>query len=56
MTTIERCTHAMPEATSSADILLGYVGKDGRCSVAAAVKPKVEAKTKGIVNLKTNQL
>lgn len=41
---------AIPELTSSLVIRFGYVGKVGRCSVAAAVRPNVVAVTKGIVN------
>lgn len=41
---------AIPVLISVSDIRLGYVGKLGKCSVAAAARPKVEAKTNGIVN------
>lgn len=41
---------AMPVVTCSVVIRSGKVGKMGRCSVAAAARPKVEARTKGIVN------
>lgn len=41
---------AMPVVISVSDIRLGYVGKLGRCSVAAAARPKVDARTNGIVN------
>lgn len=42
--------NARPEETSYSFMRFGYVGKLGRCSVAAAAKPKVVASTKGIVN------
>lgn len=41
---------AIPVVICSVVIRSGKVGKMGKCSVAAAARPKVEARTKGIVN------